>query len=787
MSFGEYCKHGWVLCPVPRGSKGPVERGWNLKQNGITNPAVADQLLGAGLLHAFSGTMALDVDHYEKARDYLLGHGIDLDGLMTAPDSVQLSSGRVGRAKLLYKLPRPLASVKLAPYKAPGKKNPDQLETFHALELRCANATGSSVQDVLAPSLHPETCRPYKFVYGDELTGDWRFLPELPKALHDLWISHLQPAAGAVGVQAAFGAEAQEILKLLADQDPSSYDTWIKVGFAVHHETGGSNEGLAIYDEWSRKSSKYEGRQAVEAKWRSFRSDSANAVTLASLRSESVAKASDFTPVAAPAASEHGTEAGERGPAAPDVGEDTRPDAVMQRLVGDHVVYVRNVDQYFDLRTRDLYQSDRAVRNNFSPLLPAFEKQTKKGIETYKIDPVSWLQNSRTRRERDVYGIAMHPGNAPVFVERGRRFANSYALRSGCAADPAVQALVPKPAEREAWNFLWGCIDSPVFASWLKKFYAHALKHPGVKIRSAPLLVSVTTGTGKTTLMSEVPRILFGHVEQLTEAQIRGTHNGELLNTWWATIEEIYAGNTKSERRYVADRVKPWITNDDLTIRKMCTDAFTIVNRLQTTASSNHMDAMSIDDEDERRWGVGSVRERQWSPAESLSLYGDLLATERAPGVLKWFMQQESLTGFHPAGKPPVTTTKRIMVMAGLGHWESTLIERMAAQEAPFDRDLFTLQDVSVSQMDLTGLTPHKLARMLRGKPFFCEPIMAGRKAERHWAWRNQAYWRRTSEQERVTYMQTGVRPRPGASDDLPPAIATMRAEADEDENCDLI
>lgn len=47
-----------------------------------------------------------------------------------------------------------------------------------------------------------------------------------------------------------------------------SYDEWIKVGMAVHHETMG--EGFAIWDEWSSKSPKYTSTEYSLERWQSF-------------------------------------------------------------------------------------------------------------------------------------------------------------------------------------------------------------------------------------------------------------------------------------------------------------------------------------------------------------------------------------------------------------------------------------------------------------------------------------------------------------------------------------
>ncbi len=51
------------------------------------------------------------------------------------------------------------------------------------------------------------------------------------------------------------------------------YDDWTAVGMAVHNETGGSDDGYALYDAWSSIGAKYVGPKATAAKWKSFRSD----------------------------------------------------------------------------------------------------------------------------------------------------------------------------------------------------------------------------------------------------------------------------------------------------------------------------------------------------------------------------------------------------------------------------------------------------------------------------------------------------------------------------------
>ena len=93
MSFGEYVAHGWSICAIDRGKKAPTTNGWNTKPV----PAdAADGLDGAGLLHALSGTAALDIDDIQSARPWLAERGVDLDALLADDRAVTIDSGRHG-------------------------------------------------------------------------------------------------------------------------------------------------------------------------------------------------------------------------------------------------------------------------------------------------------------------------------------------------------------------------------------------------------------------------------------------------------------------------------------------------------------------------------------------------------------------------------------------------------------------------------------------------------------------------------------------------------------------
>ena len=60
----------------------------------------------------------------------------------------------------------------------------------------------------------------------------------------------------------------------------SGYDDWVKPGMAIHHETGGSEEGLSIWGDWSSQGDDYPGPDEVRTKWKTFELHSGNPVTI---------------------------------------------------------------------------------------------------------------------------------------------------------------------------------------------------------------------------------------------------------------------------------------------------------------------------------------------------------------------------------------------------------------------------------------------------------------------------------------------------------------------------
>lgn len=273
-SIDAYIRHGWSLVPIPAGTKGPRTLGWNLKPNALKSQTDLPPGFGIGLAHAYSGTMAFDIDEWDSTAVALKQQGIDLQALYDANDAVIVDSGRAGHGKLLYQMPfgLALASKKIL------------INGITAYELRCATANGLTVQDVMPPSIHPDTRQPYRWAGK----GHWMRLPTIPQPLLDLWQGMLvQDKERTIGTGEALDASWEDIASALASINPDcSREEWVQVGMALKwagDHTEQLEQALMLWNDWSMPSPKYPGERDIAAQWISFKNDKAMAVKLGTL------------------------------------------------------------------------------------------------------------------------------------------------------------------------------------------------------------------------------------------------------------------------------------------------------------------------------------------------------------------------------------------------------------------------------------------------------------------------------------------------------------------------
>lgn len=660
--FSDYVKHGWAICAIDRQNKAPTYAKWNERP---IDAETADGIDGAGLLHALSGTCALDIDNLELARVWLAERGVDVDALLTARDSVQISSGRPGRAKLLYRLKTPLRT-----FKPKGS----------GIELRCATLQGLSVQDVLPPSVHPDTKKPYEWKYGEPLLGDWGQLPAIPATLKAAWRELIaeEPALPTTA-GSDMGVELEKLYKWIEGKNPNAeYDDWLKVGAQLHHATSGAEEGLDIWQQWSAKATrKQHGKsnpvQATanfRAHWLSF--SSTKGKVLATLDNELPADADEFEAVAATTPA---TEATNSETKMRETAREQRKAAIA--TLEARVVYVVNSERYFDTTRHRIIGSDSALEHLFTSTMP----MGKNG----RMNPVKVLKNSTSKRLVEALGF--HPGEGALFTVGDDTYANLYRNR-------LPKPLEPTKDERRKIDWLFDRIDDPVYSKWLKQYYGHIVQQPGTKVKSAPLLWSETQRNGKTTLLKAIPSLLVGteYSADVSYEMLNHPHNDYLIGMWHVNLTEFRAG-TRGERTMVNNKLKAYIADDMIPLHPKGTKGYTMPNHFFVTASSNEEDAAAIDNNDER-WGVHEFKQPKFTDSERKWIYYQFLLMPRAAAVLRHYFLHIDLEGFYPAGSAPMTESKMEMANASLAS-DVELLQLMWEEQAEFfSRDIVITSEV---------------------------------------------------------------------------------------------
>lgn len=719
MTFTDYQEAGWSLCAITPGRKAPTYDGWNR----AAMPAESIEATGdgAGLLHALSGTCAIDIDDLTAARLWWAEHGVDIDALLAEPDSVHIKSGREGRDKLLYKLKTPLRT-----FKPKGS----------GTELRCATAGGESVQDVLPPTIHPITKKPYFWAYGDELVGDWRNLPNIPAKVFAVWreLANDAPVTEVVNtkpqaVDIATVRKAVEVYITSRKIDLDDYDAWVALGMRIHKQTGGSVlQGIPLWDEVSKRSPKYPGLAALKAKWLSF--DETGAIGLDAAIRELPATKDEFEDVCEAAPDEETT-------AMVDLKAKKDKLQAAKEFLKARLIFVMCYEKFFDRETHHLFETNQGIEQMFGYLMPAKKKAYALLIALGKDKAI-------------VDGVGFHPGEGVVFTENGNRYVNKYRAR-------IPKELPPTAEEQEKITWMFARIYDEAYRTWLLKFYAYAIQHPGVKIRSAPLIWSKTQGNGKSMLTDRVPAALVGddyHV-QIGADVLDGAFNDALSSAWHVSLSE-FSGGSRRENDQVTKKVERWIVETKLELHQKNLGAVTIPNHFFVTASSNKENAASISNDD-RKWGIHQMLAPPMTEDEMAWIFEGFLNTDRAPGVLRHYFMAVDTAGFSPSARAPLTDAKAKMVKAGEGADAEQLHAWFDEHTGPFEKDIVTTAEVAQALRETLRYSPslHRIGDMLRdifgGES---DQVRFGKSRPRLWIIRNKKFWTNSTQTDRVAHWQ---------------------------------
>ena len=483
-------------------------------------------------------------------------------------------------------------------------------------------------------------------------------------------------------------------------------DMWLKVGMGIYHQTCGSSEGWALFDEFSRKAPDSYDLRENRNRWDSFGRGGArsNPVTFASVihlgggAFDSVEDLDEFADL---------REQASRLDSLDDYAAfKVRVSSVSARVLGD------------DLRAMlaaDVYESfGKTVGVTKSEIKKALKPKRDKSTDVFNANMPQWLQgwvyvevlcefanvdlNYSIKREAfnakydrtdeclaaecqaSQLALVIHkipvvvdsmfwPTAEQVFTHEGKLMLNSY-HKSGCEAIPESAW---SDGDKNAITLFLRHIDltlsdereKTILLDWL----SYVVRNIGQRINWA-LLLQGCQGTGKSYFVVLLQHILGRHVTNLDPTAITGRFTGWAQGSLVVAVEEIRVSGTN--RYEVLDRMKPFFTNETVQIEEKGRNHRTVANFTNYLLLTNHKDAIPFGEDDRRYCVLFSRMQSEGALSDELGgddavgrYFEDLFGSAaRHAGAIFGYLKERSISAdFKPKGRAPVTAAKREMAM----------------------------------------------------------------------------------------------------------------------------
>jgi len=495
-------------------------------------------------------------------------------------------------------------------------------------------------------------------------------------------------------------------------KDLESYEGWLKVGMMLHHQGQGGPEWMQLWDELSRSTESYDRKELVN-KWDSFTQQKTNgqgSITLASLIKE-----------VGDAKSE------ERKKRFDEFKDQIDSVSDVEELRSEICTKIQQ-DTDLDRLSRDVLA--QILKNKFKQLgFPIGIADAKKLIKPKQLtEAPAWLDdwvyvthedkffNVTTKRKvtttgfnamfnREIGGIdnelkasaialdlyriptpdkIIYLPNAPEYFDlNGSPCVNGY--------DPNSPPDVPASfshADLQAIDLIKEhlelILDGDAAVQIMIAWMAHNVQHPGRKIRWSPLIKGIE-GDGKTVL-GKIMSAAMGMVNVgiVSPAVLQSPYSGWAEGRCVNVLEEIrMVGHNRHD---VLNALKPYITNDQITVHPKGINEYLAPNTINYIAFTNHKDALPLEDTD-RRWWVQFTpfnTQDDLKKATGPHYFNKLHeAVEYHTGAIRrWLLEFDIPASFDPNGQAPASSAKMKMVALNMTD-DEVLLRELIASGAP--------------------------------------------------------------------------------------------------------
>ena len=337
------------------------------------------------------------------------------------------------------------------------------------------------------------------------------------------------------------------------------------------------------------------------------------------------------------------------------------------------------------------------------------------------------------------------PSGGDIVTVDGKRMLNSY-RRQGVKpckvldkdGDELIELFL---AHLE--HLIEDAVERAIVLNWMAFMY----QNPGKRVNWS-LVLQGTQGSGKSYIGNVMTLLLGSNVQSLDTGTISGRF------TSWATgailniVEEIRISGTN--RWGIMDKIKPYITNDQVICERKGRDVVTLPNFTSYLLLSNHKDCIPIDGEDRRycviysRLQTSEQLHDYFGGVKGVATYFDTLFNKtraRPDALAHFFTHYVVCPSFDPFGRAPYTESKGQMVDLAVSESRDTLDELLCKYEGDLINDEFIdvthLNNLCLLNGDEVPKT-RGLASMMLGKgyrPIKGRCITMSSPRKKHYVW----------------------------------------------------
>ena len=434
------------------------------------------------------------------------------------------------------------------------------------------------------------------------------------------------------------------------------YEEWLKVGMAVHHQFAGNDEGLSIWDSWSRMygEEKYD-RGEVQKTWESFsghRVIDQRSITFRSCFTWAMQedwkptltrddltplfleiqelRSKDETPEEIRIALDNLADRIRYTPMAPEHREELVLEATA--LAKDYTlpfnkghfskkfayanvlslarnqaptwckshIYLSAVDQIY-MPEKGYALKEAAYNNTFNSIIrDSMAYDPEANSKSTRVKPSPWERSLDWYHIPKVDDLRFAPGQKQVFREGGAVYYNSYKrpnikMKAREYWNEAETKYIETLREHLIWMF------EPHHIRTILTYLAVTAFEPATKIRWALVLHSDAQGIGKS-LFYEILKTVIG--PELI-SNVKSRQLTELSTKWKDEKKMVIVEEAQLDSSTMED-LKDDISNNRMVVRSMYKDAVEVPNYVNFMFISNNFDGVEIKSERDRRYYIAS-------------------------------------------------------------------------------------------------------------------------------------------------------------------------------------